>query len=124
MRRRRKGGVSGIVRTIPLSMALAALSTGAAFADAPYDHVQVEMGNGQFYEFDLGLLDEEAYAEKVREALSGAFTDGRSILVQVDENRWLEFGENASAELTLADILDAEGDTYVKNPVPDMYTAV
>jgi hypothetical protein len=126
MRRRKKGGISGIAKTVPLSVALAALSTGVAFADAPYDHVQGDMGNGHTYEFVLGLLDDAAYAEKVREALSGAFTGGRSILVQVDENKWLEFGENASAGLTLADIVNDGGDTYAENPnpSPDMYTAV
>jgi hypothetical protein len=119
MRRKKKGGVSGIVKTIPLSVALAALSTGAAFADAPQGAVQVDMGNGSVYQFDLSLLEgNSAYATQVRTALEGAFTGGRSITVQVGDDKWLEFSENATAELTLDDIKNATGNDYRVDPDP------
>jgi hypothetical protein len=115
MRRRKKQRtVSGIVKTVPLSIALAALTTtGAAFADADYDHVQVNLGSGKIYEFDLGKLSESAdYASRVKRDLTEAFEKGGSILVQLGENEWVEFGQNASAVLTLSDIKDAADDYY------------
>jgi hypothetical protein len=130
MRRRKKGGVSGIVKTIPLSVALAALSTGVAFADAPNELVHVDMGNNSIYQLDLSLLNTDAtYAANVRRALGDAFIDGRSIRVQVDGSRWLEFSENATAELTLDGIMNAGNQFEVGSDssailiTPDMYSA-
>jgi hypothetical protein len=103
--RKRKKGASGIVKTIPLSIALAALSTGTAFADTEATQlVQVEK-DGYYYTFDLAQLSNEAYAKQVRDALKEAFiAEDKSILVQVGDDEWVEFGKNASAERTLDDI--------------------
>jgi hypothetical protein len=117
MKRRKRKSVSRIVKTVPLSIALAALSAGPVFAaDAEYDHIQVELNDGKVYEFDLGLASTDAvYAAQVKTQLSAAFEDGRSILVQVGKDEWLEFGENASADLTLAGI-KGESDKYAGTP--------
>jgi hypothetical protein len=122
MRRRKRKNVSGIVKTVPLSIAFAALSSGVAFADAEYDHVQVDLGNGGVYEFDLGLVSNDAaYAERVKKALAAAFEGGQSILVQVGENEWVEFGENASADLTLSDLKnDPNAYAGTRNPNADL----
>jgi hypothetical protein len=123
---RRKKSASRTVKIVPLSIAVAALSGGTAFAaETEFDHIQVELPSGGFYEFDLGLASEnEAYAAKVKEALDKAFAaEGKSILVQVGENEWVEFGRNASSELTLADI-EKDKEKYAGIPAPDPYTSV
>jgi hypothetical protein len=103
--RKRKKGASGIVKTIPLSIALAALSTGVAFADtADAQLVQVQKNDGKFYQFDLSQISDSNYADQVKAALKEAFPAGKSILVQVSETEWVEFGQNASVDKTLADI--------------------
>jgi hypothetical protein len=122
--RKRKKGASGIVKTIPLSIALAALSTGTAFADtAETQFVQVEQ-DGAKYKFDLNRLSNADYAESVKkmltgksatEALTDAFKGGKSILVQVGEEEWVKFSEDASSVLTLADI-EADKENHSSNP--------
>jgi hypothetical protein len=117
-RRKRQKGIPGIVKTVPLSIALAALTTtGMAFAaDTDYDHVQVDLGGGNVYEFDLGKLSEsETYANRVKQDLSTAFLSSQSILVQVGQNEWVEFGEKASSVLTLDEIKNATGNDYKKD---------
>jgi hypothetical protein len=120
MRRRKTKTVSRIVQTVPISIALAALSAPAvSAADAEYDHIQVKLDSGKVYEFDLGLAStNQAYAEQVKAYLASAFEESRSILVQVSENEWVEFGENASADLTLAGIKN-DPDRYADPPDPN-----
>jgi hypothetical protein len=117
-RRKRQKGIPGIVKTVPLSIALAALTTtGMAFAaDTEYDQVQVDLGGGNVFIFDLGEMENNTnYAKYVRDSLSDAFLRSQSILVQVGENEWVEFSEKASSVLTLEDIKKA-GDTVNSNP--------
>jgi hypothetical protein len=121
MRRRKRKTVSGMVKTIPLSIALAALSTGVGFAadGDVYDHVQVELPDGKIAEFDLGLMaDDPTYATLVKNTLTAAFERSAGILVQLDEDTWVEFGENAGKGVTLTG-MKANPSAYAGTPDPD-----
>jgi hypothetical protein len=123
MRRRKRKTVSGLVKTIPLSIALTALSTGTAFA-APADSdnkVQVEVAPGQYYQFDLSRAGSDAtYAAAVKSYLTKAFEEGSEILIyDTDSGKWIDFGANAGAGVTLTDMKAGVNDNASYEGVPD-----
>jgi hypothetical protein len=111
-----------MVKTIPLSIALAALSTGTAFAAADDfgNKVQVEIGNGKYYTIDLAQANiDTTYKARVKSALIKAFEEGDSILVyDTDNDSWIDFGKYAGSGATLEDMLSGEDTRYVVD-LPD-----
>jgi len=102
--RRKKKGIPKTVKTLPLAVAIAALSAGslsAAAADA--EVIQITTPDGKVLQYDLTTVD-GADQERMKQQLKEAFESGESIKVSEDGSTWVEFSEHA-AQATLEEML-------------------
>lgn len=86
-----------VTKAIPLSVAIAMMSTGNVIASNSTESLNVDMGNGKIAMFDAALIiTNEEYRAIVEDALKKAFENGDSIMVKDSYNsNWIDFGTNA-----------------------------
>ncbi|MDR3120033.1 MAG: hypothetical protein LBU58_01665 [Clostridiales bacterium] len=118
--RKNENNIPKIVKTIPLSLAVAAFATGTAFADTDFLHVQDHLG--RIVEVDMATYNADSglpggYKDIVKTMLKNAFVESRQIMVHDSEtDNWVEFGQNTKEGLSLDQILADQVQYEAVNP--------
>ena len=120
--RRKKKGISQAIKTIPLAVAMAALSAGTLTASAlSTANIQITTPDGKILQYNLNGVD-SAVEARMKAQLKAAFEGGESIKVATDNGSgaeiWIEFSENAAKEELGAMLADPTNSDWATPVVP------